>query len=312
MSEKISSVERHDIVAPKLDVGGSAIVFQRHEKYDRSKGMDTTGSIIGEGIEETRERDRQFFREVLSDEDGGETMVLFVGSPTQYAGGGHRSMETAQLAEDAAIEVMQGMGLDPSKRIINLNDQFNTGRFDKTGQDIRPMRGIEEPRMFDANPAFVDALGRQFNSDATNADIEARRTDVKLDPQAFGAYEADEPGVKELREQFGRDGKPVEGVYDILDRTNMSLRTLERYSRIFHAKNPDKKLVIWVASHYDTISPLVKDATGQSFDTYVPVDYGAGVVIEIAPGGKEDPLLRTKQGQVLLNLGRKASEEVAA
>lgn len=312
MNETIGKVERTDVEAPSIEGGGTAIVFQRHEKYDRSKGTETTGSIVGEGIEETRERDRVFFREVLSNEDDGETMVLFVGSPTQYAGGGHRSMETAQLAEDAAIEVMQEMGLDPSQRIINFNDEFSTGRFDKTGQDIRPMKGIEEPRMFDQNPEFVEELGRQFNSEKTKEDIEARRTDVKLDADAFAAYEADAPGVKELREKFAVDGKPVEGVHDILDRTNISIRALERYARLFHAKNPDKKLVIWAASHYDTISPLVKDATGQSFETYVPVDYGAGVVIEIAPGGKEDPILKTKQGKVVLNLGRQASADVAA
>ena len=39
----------------------------------------------------------------------------------------------------------------------------------------------------------------------------------------------------------------------------MSLRVLERYARLFHAKNPDKKLVIWAASHYDTISPLANE-----------------------------------------------------
>lgn len=310
--ETISKVERTDIEAPLIDSGGTAIVFQRHEKYDRSKGTETTGSIVGEGIEDTKERDRDFFRDVLSNEDDGETMVLFVSSPTQYAGGGHRSMETAQLAEDAAIEVMEEMGLDPSQRIINFNDQFSTGKFEKTGQDIRPMKGIEEPRMFDNNMDFVEELGRQFNSEKTKEDVEARRTDVKLDKHAFGAYEEDAPGVKELREKFAVDGKPVEGVYDILDRTNMSLRALERYARLFHAKNPDKRLVIWAASHYDTISPLVKDATGQGFGEYVPVDYGAGVVIEIAPGGKEDPILKTKQGEVALNLGRKASEVVAS
>lgn len=314
MNETISKVEKTDVEAPVIEAGGTVIVFQRHEKYDRSKGVDTTGSIMAfpEDVEDTRERDREFFREVLGNESDGETMVLFIGSPTQYAGGGHRSMETAQLAADAAIEIMEEMGISPSERIINFNEQFSTGKFDKTGQDIRPMKGIEEPRMFDQNMDFVEELGRQFNSDKTKEDIEARRTDVKLDPQAFGAYEEDAPGVKELREQFGKDGKPVEGVYDILDRTNMSLRALERYARLFHAKNPGKKLVIWAASHYDTISPLVKDATGQSFDTYVPVDYGAGVVIEIAPGGKEDPILKTKHGQVALSLGRNASKGIAA
>lgn len=65
----------------------------------------------------------------------------------------------------------------------------------------------------------------------------------------------------------------------------------------------EKKLIIWAASHYDTISPFVKDATNVSFENHIPVDYGAGVVIEL---NKETPPVLRAQGQkIVLSLGKK-------
>lgn len=293
----IPRVEKEDIRPPELEAGGTAIVLQRHEKYNRDRNAEDAGSITAESAEDTKIRDRKFFDEVLEAEDGDETMVLFISSDTQYAGKGHRSMETAQLALDAASEAMQARGIDPSTRILNLSDDFSTRRFSAENRDIRPMKGIVEPKMFDDNPDFVKELGREFNPPELQADIDARRTDVQLSPAAFEAYEADDPKVQELREKHG-----AEGVYDILDRTKHSIAVMERYASWFHKANPDKKLIIWAASHYDTISPLVKDATDTSFDAYTPVDYGAGVVMTIEPGSHNVEM--HAQGQeVTLRLG---------
>ncbi len=301
MSEiTIPKVEKTDIKAPEIKAGGTAIVFQRHEKYNRDRSAEDAGSISAESAEITRQNDAIFFEDLITQEqsDGVETVVLFVSSDTQYAGKGYRSMETGQLAQDAAMDVFIEAGIDPAERIINFNPDFSTSDFDATGQAIRPMKGMVEPKIFDDTPDFVKDLGRKYNPPEVQADIDARRTDVQLSPQAFGAYEADEPGVQELREIHG-----AEGVHDIVDRTKKSLRVLERYSRIFHAMNPNKRLVIWATSHYDTISPLVKDATGAEFSEYVPVDYGAGVVIDIAPGGGE-VTLEAQGARVALNLGK--------
>ncbi len=311
MAETISKVEKTDIEAPIIEAGGTAIVFQRHEKYDRTKDVETTGSITPEGAMDTKARDLEFFSEILGHDDDGETMVLIVSSDTQYGGKGRRSMETAQLAQDAAVEAMNELGIDPNERIINFNSSFRTKGLEATGQAIRPMGGIVEPKMFDENPEFVRELGRRFNPAELQEDIEARRTDVQLSPRAFAMYEEDIPEVEEMREQFGVDGKPVEGVHDIVDRTKDSLAILERYARMFHARNPGKRLVIWASSHYDTISPLVKEVTAQGFDAYVPVDYGAGVVIEVPPKEKGGETTLKAQGiRVALELGKKAFDEI--
>ncbi len=301
MSEKsIQKVEKSDIQAPLIDAGGTAIVLQRHSKYERNRDSENSGSILAQDAELAIEQDVKFFKDLLNQEasDGVETMIMIVSSDTQYAGKGRRSMETAQLAQDAAVEVLMQHGYDPDERIINFNPNFSVDGFNPTGQRVRRMRGLVEPKIFDENPEFVRELGRTFNPIELQEEIDARRTDVQLSSQAFGAYEADEPEVKALREKHG-----AEGVHDILDRTKKSIKVLKRYAEIFHKTNPNKRLVIWAASHYDTISPLVKDATGTEFSEYVPVDYGGGVVIELAPDGGE-AVLEAQSAKVALPLGK--------
>lgn len=294
----IPQVEKEDIRPPDLEIGETAIVLQRHEKYNRDTTAEDAGSIYPDAAEDAKTRDREFFDTLLDQEADSEVMILIVSSDTQYAGNGFRSMETAQLAMDAASESMQARGIDPSSRILNLNEDFSTRRFSGGDRDIRPMKGLVEPKIFDETPEFVNELGRKYNPPEVQADIDARRTDVKLTPQAFGAYEADLPEVVEMREKHG-----AEGVHNIVDRTKHSIAVMERYSRWFHRENPGKKLVIWAASHYDTISPLVKDATGTSFEEFTPVDYGAGVVMTIEKGSTDVEL--NAQGQkIVLDLGR--------
>lgn len=307
MSEKlISKIEKEDIKAPQIEAGGTAIVFQRHERYNRDRSAEDAGSIDPESSDDTIRQDRQFFEDLLVQEaaDGVETMVLFVSSDTQYAGKGRRSLETGQLAQDAARSVFEEAGIDANERVLNFHPNFKTSRFEETGQDIRPVRGIVEPKIFDENPDFVKELGKKFNPEELQAEIESQRSDVQLSPEAFGAYEADLPEVVEMRERHG-----AEGVHDILDRTKTSLKVLERYSRVFHANNPNKRLVIWATSHYDTISPLVKDATDTEFSEYVPVDYGGGVVINVPPKGEGQTTLEAQGAQVPLILGKEAVEQ---
>lgn len=286
MSEKqIQKIEKEDVKVPSLEDGTSAIIFQRHERYDRDTKSETAGSLFPDDAQKAFDRDSLFFHDLIAqDTEGSETMVLFISSDTQYADKGYRSLETAQIAENAAITAMEAAGVDPTKRIINLNSAFNTDGFEPTGQSIRPDKNIREPQIFD-NLDYVDFLKEKYGDKDG------------LTPKAWGAHEMD--AEKEKREELG-----AEGVYDILDRTKKSIAIMERYARVFHANNPNKKLLIWVASHYDTISPLVKDATGTRFDEYVPVDYGAGVVIELSKDS--EPTLNAQGQRIKLNIGKSA------
>jgi hypothetical protein len=286
----IPKIEKQDIVAPVIEPEGTAIVLQRHERYDRHRDAEDAGSILPEAAVDAYQRDVAFFQDVLGQEtDGVETLILFASSDTQYAGKGYRSLETAEVAQNAAIDTLKARGIDPVGRIINLNSLFATTPHKPTNQDIRPIKHLREPQIFDT-PEYVDHLRQKYG--------EEDGPGIGISQSAWAAHESDVE--KEVRESFG-----AEGVHDILDRTKRSISILERYSSLFHASNPNKRLIIWVASHYDTISPLVKDATGASFEDYVPVDYGAGVIMNIAPHSHQVELVAQSQ-RVALKLGREA------
>lgn len=295
MSEKlISKVEKTDIVIGPLARGETAIVLQRHEKYNRDHDAENAGSINLDAADATYNRDLQQFEELLADGEGAErTFVLFVSSDTQYAGKGRRSLETGQLAQDAARQAMQEAGVNPGSHILNINDAFDIDKSKETGQDIRVMRGLIEPQIFETEESrrYVDYLREKYGTENGPGN--------GISPDAWAAHETD--AEKEVREAHG-----AEGVRDILDRTKHSLAVLERYARIFHANNPDARLVIWATSHYDTISPFVKDSTEVGFDEYIPVDYGAGVVLHVPAEPNGETELRAQGHLVAVKLGKNA------
>ncbi|MGB4768680.1 MAG: hypothetical protein WBP22_05495 [Candidatus Saccharimonas sp.] len=282
MYEKPHKIEISDIRVPVIEFGGTAIVFQRHGKYNRNKDADNAGSITDQSAEEMYAYDKLFFDEILEQED---VYILFASSDTQYAGKGHRSMETAQIAQDAAVDAMSRAGVDSAERIININPAFKTARYEDTDQDIRPIVGLREPQIF--NPRDTQYLAH-LQTQYGYADEEAK---IGLSPKAWAMHEMDTE--KRARELTGAEGQE-----ELIARTKKSLAMIERYAKIWHANNPGKRLLVWVASHYDTISPVVKEARGTLrnedgtlSDAYQPVDYGGGVVIAISPeDGKERSL----------------------
>lgn len=288
MSEvPIQKIEKEDIKVPNLESGGSAIIFQRHERYERDRDAENAGSLFPEHAEAASERDVAFFKELFSNEDT-ETMILFTSSDTQYAGRGYRSLETAQIAQNAAIKVLEEMGIEPSSRIINLSPDFATNGFKSTKQTIRPDKKIREPQIFDT-PEYVDYLRDKYGKEDGPG--------TGISPKAWAMHEMDVE--QEVRELMG-----AEGVHEMLDRTKKSIAIMNRYAKMFHANNPDRALLIWTASHYDTISPMVKDATDVSLEEYIPVDYGAGIVIELH--SDEDPTLHAQGQKAKLDLAATA------
>ena len=285
--EKIK-ITKEDLKAPTLDTDGTAIVFQRHEKYDRRIDSETSGSLTPESAQEAYDTAEEFFTDLFEQGNAYDTMILFTSSDTQYNNNGHRSIETADQAQRAAIDALLAANLNPNEHIINLNPNFKTKRFKTTDSTIRPMKSIREPQIFDQSPDYVAHLQEKYGAAEEIEGLDGEMRRVGLTPKAFDAHESDRE--KEKREELG-----AEGVYDILDRTKKGINLQERYAEWFHTTNPGKRLVIWSASHYDTISPFVKDATETPFTEFVPVDYGAGIVISIPPRSKETTVEINKQ-----------------
>ena len=301
MSEKPIKIEQADIIVPSLKVGETALVFQRHGEYNRDRDAAGAGSLLKESADTITEADKQWFMDLLANPDNRDnTFVLFVSSDTRYAGKGFRSLETGQLAQDAAVQVMEDLGINLKERIINLNLSFKMARSTETDQNIRPMPGIREPEIF--NPADAEYL-HYLQVTYGYADKIAQ---TGISPRGWAFHEMD-------AEIEARKKTNAEGQEELIDRTKTSLALLERYSRVWHATNPGKKLVIWATSHYDTINPLVKEINGELreedgslADTYQPVDYGGGIVIKFSGDKNATVETRRHHGREL-EVGRTAT-----
>lgn len=294
----IQKVEKEDIVLPQLAPGETSIVFQRHGKYNRDHTAEDAGSISQESASELYSYDRLQFDKLFAQDNA---YVLFVSSDTQYAGKGYRSLETAQVAQDAAVESLENIGLSPSERILNFNPDFNIAPHLDTLQAIRPLAGIREPQIF--NPRD-NAYLQHLQETHGYADPELK---TGLSSAAWDAHERD--SEKDIRETTDAESED-----ELINRTKKTLAVLERYARVWHANHPGKRLVIWAASHYDTLSPLVKEADGilrnedgTLSNAYQPIDYGGGVVINLPESAEDDITLARRASERLLELGHTAA-----
>ena len=246
------------------------IILQRHGAYERNRDSENVGSLPPESAQAEYEAALKYFESylaALNEEERQNVEIIVVSSDTQYFEGGRRSLETASLAQRAAEEVLKKYGI-PTENIIN-----NTGRLSGDGQP-RTMPKLREPNFLNESPDFLDFMLEKYG-------------DVNLD--FWLAFEEDRH--KDVREQMG-----AEGPDDIADRTAFTIRVLARYAEAFHKANPGKRLIIWGATHYDTISPFVKrDVFDEPKEKQLLVSYGGGFTIDIDPEGNASTELGGKK-----------------
>lgn len=251
---------KEDIQPKPGDPESTQIILQRHGAYERSRYSENVGSLPPESAQAEYEAALKYFESylaALNEEERQNVEIIVVSSDTQYFEGGRRSLETASLAQRAAEEVLKKYGI-PTENIIN-----NTGRLSGDGQP-RTMPKLREPNFLNESPDFLDFMLEKYG-------------DLNLD--FWLAFEEDRH--KDVREQMG-----AEGPDDIADRTAFTIRVLARYAKAFHKANPGKRLIIWGATHYDTISPFVKrDVFEEPKEKQLLVSYGGGFTIDIDSEG---------------------------
>lgn len=262
-SELPTKIEKTDIHPGGIAAGETEIILQRHGAYIRDKEDPRAGSLSEESALTEKTAATAYFEAFLGQVPEAErdaVDVLVVSSDTQYAGNGRRSIETAELAQQAAAEVFEAQGISQD-HVIN-----SAGRLRGEGGP-RPMPKLREPNMLKDSPDFLDFLLEKYGDEGRPG----------LD--FWVAFEEDKE--KATREKMG-----AEGPGDIADRTAFSVRALARYAEAYHKANPGRRLIIWAATHYDTISPYVKrEAFGVSNDEQLLVDYGGGITIDIDKDG---------------------------
>lgn len=245
-----TQLEKSDIRAHEIQTGETEIVLQRHGQYVRDREDPQVGSLSAESAEAERQAAERYFQDFFESVPEGErdkVDILFVASDTQYFGKGKRSHETAELAQAAAEEVLGRLGLS-KEQILKGED------------GPRAARHFREPQFLDKSPDFVDYMLQKYGG---------------INIEFWTAFESDVE--KETRLKMG-----AEGPDDIADRTAFMVRVLARYAQVYHKRNPDRRLVIWGATHYDTISPFVKrEVFGVEKKRQLLVDFGAGFTIDI-------------------------------
>jgi hypothetical protein len=188
--------------------------------------------------------------------------VLVIASDTSYLDKGQRSMETAKVATEGIETALTEHGLVLDEHILNRKAEHEL----RGEGGPRPTKNIREPNIF---PEFFDLLKQEFPG------------------KEWWAYE-----TGQLADERRKMGK--ESTEEIGDRLANFIDVSARYSQAYHHKhvdsdgNPNRRLIIWVATHYDTISPFVKNHLTSRVDPewFLPVDYGGGFVVNIAPNGE--------------------------
>ncbi len=252
-------IRNADVRSEVPAVGGTVIVIQRHEKYIRSEGDPMAGHLENKAALKAKEQAIKVFGEIMQRIPEGEkdkVDVLVAASDTKLDTG-QRCMETAQ-------QTIEGIKTILTENKLKEDQLLNTheGRF-RGGNGPRPTPTIREPKMFSDSPGFVKFLEGKYGTG-----------------QPFWkAFEEDtEQGVRKAME--------AEGPWELAERLNRFINALAEYSSLYHKENPGKRLVVWVVTHYDTISPYVKRYLANvGKDKYIPVDYGAGFSINVQPDG---------------------------
>ena len=275
MSREIpSKIEKYNIEALPIEIGGTEIILQRHGKYERSADSQNVGSLTEEGAEEISNLSKEFFDKLfvqIPEDERDRVDILVIGSDTQFMEGGRRSMETADLVTEALKEKLKELKLDENQ-LLNAY-----GRYSGEG-GVRPTPKLREPQMFENSMGFVNFLREKYGD---------------LGKDFWIAFEEDLE--KETREKM-----EAEGPDEIADRLKFMIEVLARYSRMYHKKNPGRRLVIWAATHYDTISPYTKrEIFNVGKEVPLAVDYGAGISIIIDPEGNATTKIEGEEYEIL-------------
>lgn len=254
------TIKNTDIRSEVPTIGGTVIIVQRHEDYIRAEGTPMLGHLEEQAAVRARDQSEKIFGEIMCqipEKERGAVGVLVVASDTKR-GTGQRCIETAQETMAGINKVLDENGLSESQL---LNTQEGRFRGDK---GPRPTTGIREPKIFTNSPEFVKFLTEKYGTGKS----------------FWQAFEEDTEEAK--RKEMG-----AEGPWELAERLDKFINALARYSDAYHRENSGNRLVVWVVTHYDIISPYVKRYLAEiGKEKYIPINYGAGFSINIRPDGK--------------------------
>lgn len=238
-------------IIPLVDNNQTQIIFQRHCNYDRSNG-----GLIPESIDYQINVINSFINVIKnysSVYDIQNTYFLFTSSGTISNGDFKRCVDTTNIAMNLIKKFLKENNI-PLNHIMNLNENSNYN------YNIHESRHLTEPKMFTDSTGYLEFLKEKHGG--INKDF---------------WIDFEEDLSKEKREQFNSEGPD-----QIVHRGVRYINVLQRYANYFHAKHPNSRLIIWSGTHYDLISPLVKQRIlNYEKSDVVNVDYCGGISLVI-------------------------------
>jgi len=262
--ERKMEIKRDDLHPEIASPGETVLVLQRNAKDDRSPKSEDFGALIPEQAKQAEDSARVFFDQVFADtgeEEKSKIRILVVASDASLPrpDGG----EPHKRAVDTAVSVISG--IKESMRKFDVSDDQLLNEVETTSGTPIEMSGLTDLLIFKDSPEFVDFLKKKYGF--------GKDFWVKLEEDA------------DITE---RAGLGAEGPSDVADRMRRVLSALvQECARKYHQADPGTRLYIWAVSHYDSISPLVKDYiyNKDPAKAYLPVEQGSGIVIKLDKDG---------------------------
>jgi hypothetical protein len=283
MSEKKSPEFRDDSqleksLVPEIPRSGyqTLIIIQRHGEYDNRWPEDfdnikenekSYGSLTEKGIAETKEKAEERLA-VIMDQDADKTDFLILNSPTfwlDHESLGQRAKETAEIIRQVILENLESRGLS-SKQLLN---SFPKIRGDATRDDEKLSEGL----MFQV-PEFVDFMRKKYGQGS----------------EFWQAFFADQ-------DQAVRENLKAEGPTEIAQRIEKSIKVVARFAKIYQHRYPGRKLVVWMVTHGDGLTPYVQRVIKVPKDSFRS-EFNEAIAISIDENGEA----KTKINGVEYNL----------
>lgn len=256
---KVERITSGDLKPEIPEVGGVEIILQRNAKDNRDLNSELEmGALVPEAALEVRLKAKDFFGELfqsLGPEEAKTVDILVVAADTKLETPVPEVKSDHKRAVETAEQVVAGIGESMEESSLPETQLLN-----KSGKPIELSSGrLRDLRMLEDSPDFVKFLTDKYGTGN----------------EFWAAFESDME--RETREEMG-----AEGPDDIADRVEKYLKVLTNAARSYHQHHPGRRLVVWAVSHYDTISPYVKKhVAGMEQTDYLPVEQGAGLVINV-------------------------------
>jgi len=237
-------------IKPLSKINQTQVILQRHCDYDRANGDLMPYSTEYQNFVATSFINGLKSRNI---DDLRNTYFLFDSSNTISNGNFKRCVETNKIVMNTIKNFFEENDI-PLENIINLDDELN---YDGK---VHENKHLTEPKMFTDSTGFLDYLKDKHGG-------------INLD--FWIDFESDLS--KDKREELN-----AEGPDEIVQRALWYIKVLQRYSKYFHIKKPNSNLIIWSSTHYDLISPLVKQKVlDYDKSDVVNVDYCGGISLLI-------------------------------